>query len=174
MMQSALRKPVAAAALLLSAAAALMAQPALAHDHDGDGHDGWHHAAQGDERAPMIRELTPRPGERVGNQLRTTVSARFRDEASGVDPASVRLHIDGHDVTGSSRIDDDEVRFHNNLFPGRHVAEVVVRDRAGNTARRSWQFELVDREHERHDRYDHRDRFDRHDRDGDGRWDGQR
>jgi hypothetical protein len=175
-MHSTLRKPLAAAGLLLSCAAGLLAPPAMArdaqsvsqplaivaqapgrdHDHDGNdqdrhdhGHDrdGWRHALQRDERAPRIRDLTPLPGEHVGERQRMTVSARFTDEASGVDPASVRLRIDGRDVTSSSRIVADEVRFHNNLFPGRHVAEVIVRDRAGNTARRSWQFDVVDRRH---------------------------
>jgi hypothetical protein len=172
-MQSTLRKPFVTAGLLLSCAAALLAQPAMArdasvsqalavvaqapgrdHDHDHDGHaedrhehdrDGWRHALQRDERAPRIKDLTPLPGEHVGERQRMVVSARFSDEASGVDPASVHLRIDGRDVTSSSRILADEVRFHNNLFPGRHVAEVIVRDRAGNTARRSWQFNVVDR-----------------------------
>ncbi|MEJ8836386.1 hypothetical protein [Ramlibacter sp. AN1133] len=168
-MQSTLRKPFVAAGLLLSCAAALLAQPAIAReqqwvvqapapvapaivagDRDRDGHDGWRHGWRDgwrrDERAPSIVDLSPLPGERVGERYRMTVSARFADHASGVDPASVRLRIDGRDVTAASRVDDDEVRFHNNLFPGRHVAEVIVRDRAGNTARRSWQFDVVDRD----------------------------
>jgi hypothetical protein len=170
-MQSTLRQSLAAAALL--AGAALLAQPAFArgpdwvvvqapaavapasardHDHDRDGRgerdarEGWRHGAHRDERAPDIGDLTPLPGQRMGERLRMTVSARFSDDASGIDPASVRLHIDGRDVTSSARIEDDAVRFHNNLFPGRHVAEVIVRDRAGNTARRSWQFDVVDRD----------------------------
>lgn len=173
-MQSTLRKPFVAAGLLLSCAAALLAQPAFARDpqwvvqapapvaptvvyggdHDRDDHDGWRHGWRDgwrdgwrrDERAPSIIDLSPLPGERVGERYRMTVSARFADHFSGVDPASVRLRIDGRDVTAASRVDDDEVRFHNNLFPGRHVAEVIVRDRAGNTARRSWQFDVVDRD----------------------------
>jgi hypothetical protein len=167
-MQSTLRKPFAAAALLLCSGAALLAQPAFARDvqwvveapaavaadplreHDRDDHDGWRRGWRRDERAPRIVDLTPLPGERVGERRRTTVSARFADRASGVDLASVRLLIDGRDVTAVSRIDEDEVRFHNNLFPGRHVAEVIVRDRAGNTARRSWQFEVADHGHDRY------------------------
>jgi hypothetical protein len=177
-MQSRLRPSFAAAALLCSAAA-LLAQPSFARetqwvvqapapavapapaqaqlrDHDRDDRDGWHRGWRRDERAPRILELTPLPGERVGERHRMTVSARFADQASGIDPASVRLRIDGRDVTAASRIDGDEIRFHNNLFPGRHVAEVIVRDRAGNTARRSWQFRGAEGGRG-------------HDRDGDGR-----
>ena len=165
-MQSTLR-PSFAAATLLACAAALLGQPALARDahpvlqpvvfvdparsaenmrgHGGDDH-GWRHGWRRDESAPTILDLTPLPGERVGERHRTTVSARFADHASGVDPASVRLRLDGRDVTGGARVDDAEVHFRDDLSPGRHVAEVIVRDRAGNTARRSWQFDVVDRE----------------------------
>jgi len=170
-MQSTLRKPLAAAALLLSSAA-LLAQPALAREHivvpapaaaravvavnDHDAHErndwndhGWsgHSNWRNDNLPPLIGELTPLPGARTGDAHRTTVSAHFTDKASGVDPASVRLRIDGRDVTAFSRIDGDDVRFHNDLRPGRHVAEVTVRDRAGNAARRSWQFDVVDHDH---------------------------
>jgi hypothetical protein len=171
-MQSTLRKPFAAAALLCSAAA-LLAQPAFAdetrwvvqapavvapapvqlRDRDRDDaydHDGWRRGWRRDERAPSIIDLTPLPGERVGERYRMTVSARFADHFSGVDPASVRLRLDGRDVTAASRGDENEVRFHNNLFPGRHVAEVIVRDRAGNTARRSWQFDVAERGRDRY------------------------
>ena len=108
-------------------------------------HDARHEGTRRDGRAPDIVDLTPLPGERVGERYRMTVSARFNDDASGIDPASVRLRIDGQDVTGAARVGDDEVRLRDNLFPGRHVAEVIVRDRAGNTARRSWQFDVADR-----------------------------
>ena len=170
-MQSILRNPTLAAGLLLSCGAALLAQPAHARDQPWvvqapaaaapapgygnergwDEREGWRHGGwRRDERPPVIMDLTPLPGERVGERYRMTVSARFADRFSGVDPASVRLRIDGRDVTGAARVDEDEVRFHNNLFPGRHVAEVVVRDRAGNTARRSWQFQVADNEHRGH------------------------
>lgn len=169
-MQSTLRKPFAAALLLSSAA--LLAQPALAQgwrdhqeavqapavapatvyvqgDRDHD-RDGWRRGWRRDERAPVITSLTPVPGDRTGDRRRTEVSARFVDNFSGVDLASVRLRIDGRDMTSYARIDDDEVRIRENLAPGRHLAEVMVRDRAGNLARRAWQFDVVDRGHERY------------------------
>jgi hypothetical protein len=170
-MQSNLRKPLAAALLLSSAA--LFAQPAFARDfvvvqapavtpatvyvRDAQPHPeawrpGGRHRGEWrrDERPPTIGELTPVPGDRIGERRRTLVSARFTDRFSGVDPSSVRLRIDGRDVTAFARLFDDEIRVRENLFPGRHVAEVIVRDRAGNTARRSWQFDVIDG---REDRY---------------------
>lgn len=160
-MQSTLRKPFAAAVLL--SAAAVLAQPALAREHrvvvqapaaipavvvaqhDRD-RDEFRRGWRRDERAPVISALTPVPGDRMGDRRRTEVSARFSDNFSGIDVSSVRLRIDGRDVTSHARIDHDEVRIRENLSPGRHLAEVMVRDRAGNLARRSWQFVVVDRD----------------------------
>lgn len=178
-MKSTLRSRIAAAALLLSPAAAFVAQPAHAQLADAlpaliaqvivndaygrdsvyqrgydrsheRGYEGQRSGWRRDERAPDIMQLTPLPGDRTGGRNRTTVSARFIDKRSGVDPQSVRLRVDGRDVTHASRIDADEIRFRDELAPGRHVAEVIVRDRAGNTARRSWQFEVAG-----HDRRGH-------------------
>lgn len=98
-----------------------------------------------DERAPRIVDMTPEPGDRTSDERRTLVSARFVDRASGIDPASVRLRINGQDVTHAARIDEDEIRYRERLAPGRYVADLVVRDRAGNVARRSWQFDVADR-----------------------------
>jgi hypothetical protein len=138
-MQSTLRTSFAAAALV-ACTAGLLAQPAFARDHDG-WRDGWRR----DAVAPAIVDLTPQPGQGVdvgGNKL-MIVSARFTDHDSGIDTGSVRLRVDGIDVTGQSGVDEDEIRFMNRLVPGRHVAEVIVRDQAGNTARRSWQFDVA-------------------------------
>ena len=52
------------------------------------------------------------------------VTARFRDDRSGVNASSVRLHIDGHDVTGWSRVTDTDVSFRGDLREGRHHAEL--------------------------------------------------
>lgn len=98
-----------------------------------------------DERAPRIMDLTPEPGDVTSDERRTLVSARFVDRASGIDPRTVRLRINGQDVTHASRIDEDEIRYRERLAPGRYVAELFVRDRAGNVARRSWQFDVADR-----------------------------
>jgi hypothetical protein len=53
--------------------------------------------------------------------------------------------VDGRDVTRQARIDRDDIRYADDLRPGRHFAELVVRDRAGNVARQSWSFEVAGR-----------------------------
>jgi hypothetical protein len=47
-------------------------------------------------------------------------------------------------VTGDARISAEEVRFRDELADGRHTAELEVRDRAGNAARKAWSFDVVD------------------------------
>lgn len=99
-----------------------------------------------DHRPPLISDVTPANGDRVGDRRWTRISARLTDEGSGIDPASVVLRVDGQDVTYRTRIDGDELRFRDDLAPGRHVADLVVRDRAGNATRHSWTFSVVDRD----------------------------
>jgi hypothetical protein len=114
----------------------------------GPSYDGRGGYVQGrpqrDDRGPVIGQVTPSHGQRIDERGRTHIAARFGDDGSGVDPNSVRLLVDGRDVTGASRVQGDEIRYRENLAPGRHVAEVMVRDRAGNLSRRSWSFDVSD------------------------------
>ena len=149
-MQSTLRtKIAAAAALLLPVGAMLAAQPAAAQDRDDYGNWGyiqpWGHRDR-DRTAPEIYDVRPDQGERVGDRRFTRIGARFSDDRSGVDLRSVTLRVDGRDVTGRARIDGDDIRYAEDLRPGRHFAELLVRDRAGNVARRAWTFAVVDRD----------------------------
>jgi hypothetical protein len=61
---------------------------------------------------------------------------------SGIDAASVRLSVDGVDVTRNAEITADQVRWRENLGIGPHNAELVVRDRAGNSTRTAWSFRV--------------------------------
>lgn len=99
-----------------------------------------------DDRPPQISDLTPSNGDRVGARGWTRISARFSDAGSGVDPASVVLRIDGQDVTARARVNGDDIRYAEDLPRGRHVAELLVRDRAGNATRSAWSFNVVGRD----------------------------
>lgn len=96
-----------------------------------------------DERAPRVSHLTPANGGRVDERGRTLIQARLDDDRSGVDVGSVRLRVDGLDVTGSARITQDGVSYRERLADGQHRAELVVRDRAGNVNRTAWSFRVV-------------------------------
>jgi hypothetical protein len=143
-MQSTLRTKLAAAAIVLVPVGAMLAaQPAAAQGRDDFYRHGqrWEHR---DRNAPEIYSVTPDQGDRVGDRGWTRISARFSDDRSGVDQGSVTLRVDGRDVTGRARIDGDDIRYAEDLRPGRHTAELLVRDRAGNVARRGWSFAVVD------------------------------
>jgi hypothetical protein len=141
-----IRRSLAAATLLLAPAAFLVAQPAFAQQRAIVAQDaGWQQRQHfRDHRGPEITDVTPDHRDRVGERGRTRIAARFHDEGSGV--ATVRLRLDGRDVTGASRFDGNEIRYREDLAPGRHFAEVAVRDRAGNVSRRAWSFVVVDRD----------------------------
>jgi hypothetical protein len=123
-----------------------------------------------DERPPQVTDMTPLHGERVGEWRRTQIAARLSDEGSGIDVDSVRLRVDGRDVTDRARIGADEVRYRGDLGNGRHTAEITVRDRAGNVTRRAWSFDVVDHGPRDGDRQ----RDGEWHRDDDGRRDGRR
>ncbi|HVE52819.1 MAG TPA: hypothetical protein VNB23_05505, partial [Ramlibacter sp.] len=123
--------------------------------------------ARRDQHSPDITDLAPANGDRIGERGNTRISARLSDEGSGVDPSSVRVRLNGRDVSAEARVTDDRVVFRDDLEPGRYVAEVTVRDRAGNLTRKSWNFEVAERGRDR-DRYGDNDRGrdrDRADRD---------
>jgi hypothetical protein len=97
-----------------------------------------------DDSAPEISDLSPRNGEIVPSAGRTVVAAQFNDRGgSGVDPGSVRITLDGRDVTPSARVTADEFRYRSDLAPGRYRAEVTARDRAGNATTKSWTFDVA-------------------------------
>jgi hypothetical protein len=124
--------------------------------------------ARRDQESPDILDLMPANGERVGERGNTRVGARLADAGSGIDPDSVRLRINGRDVSADARVTDDRVVLREDLDPGRYTAEVTVRDKVGNLTRKSWNFEVVERGRDRDDR--DRDRVgdnDRRDRDRD-------
>jgi hypothetical protein len=99
-----------------------------------------------DTVAPVVSDLSPANGGRVGERGRVHISARVTDAGSGIDTKSVRLRIDGKDVSERARLRGDTVHFRDNLAPGRHTAELLVRDEAGNTTRQAWNFRVVDRD----------------------------
>lgn len=117
----------------------------------GNAGDGWGRVQTRDHHGPQVEVFAPSQGERGWTRL----VARVTDDASGFDPASVVLRIDGRDVTGRVRVNGDSIRYAENLYPGRHVAELMVRDRAGNATQRSWAFDVahVDRHYGVHSSY---------------------
>ena len=144
-MQSTLRSKLAAAAMLLVSLGAMFAAgPAAAEHRDGayDRGHGWgvQHDLRGDRRAPRIFDVTPDADATITTRGWTRILAHFQDDETGV--AAVSLSVDGRDVTGRARLNNGELRYAEDLLPGHHWAQLVVSDRAGNTARRTWTFSV--------------------------------
>jgi hypothetical protein len=97
-----------------------------------------------DERAPQVTEVSPANGQNLP-EGRVQISARLSDEGSGVDARSVRLRVNGRDVTDEARINAGEVQYRADLRPGRYTAEVMARDNAGNPVTRAWTFDVMAR-----------------------------
>ena len=95
-----------------------------------------------DDSAPQISDMTPGNGDRITERNNTRISARLSDEGTGIDPASVRLRLNGRDVTADARVNEDRVVFRDDLDPGRYTAELTVRDRAGNSSTKAWTFDV--------------------------------
>lgn len=153
-----LRSILSAAALAAAPAAALLVSMPAAAEHRAVVAQEYGYRHYRDQAPPQIIDVTPDQGERVDDRRRTRISARFADEGSGVQAAWLR--VDGRDVTSYARFDGDRIRYRDDLAPGRHVAEVIVRDNAGNVSRRAWSFRVVDRDrHDRHDRWGNEGRY---------------
>lgn len=96
-----------------------------------------------DERPPQISDMFPGNGDRITDRGRVPIRAHLSDEGSGIDPGSVRLRLNGRDVSSDTRVTGDEVRYRADLPPGRYTAELTVRDQAGNASTKSWTFDLA-------------------------------
>ena len=94
-----------------------------------------------DAQPPSIRNLQPKDGETVVATGPVSVSATFDDRGGvGVDPASIKVHVGGRDVTGNATVNKNFFTYRSELAPGRYVADVSAKDLAGNAVRSAWSF----------------------------------
>ena len=99
-----------------------------------------------DSAAPVI--APPAPAENTtGADLRPYFSGTFADapEGVGVDEKSVRLLVNGQDVSDKANITSGLFSYRpaQDLPAGRTTAQIVVRDKAGNESRQEWAFTLA-------------------------------
>ena len=98
----------------------------------------------GDNRPPVIANLSPREGDTVNAAGPTVVSGSFEDRGgTGVDPASVRILLSGRNVTPDAQVTAQSFTLRAALPTGRHTVDVTAKDRAGNAVRRSWSFDVA-------------------------------
>jgi hypothetical protein len=93
-------------------------------------------------RAPVITNLAPKNNETVAG-IAVSVSASFEDTGGGVDARSVKLVIDGQDVTRGASITPQFVTWRGDLRAGTHNVELTAADTAGNAVRQNWSFTMA-------------------------------
>lgn len=97
-----------------------------------------------DTTPPVVNGLRPVP-DASSVKPGATVSARLTDAGSGVDPATVRMLLDGADVSRAAKFSEGVVTLRpaTPLAKGVHQVEVSVKDRAGNTSNVArWRFSV--------------------------------
>jgi hypothetical protein len=93
-----------------------------------------------DTKAPVITVVAPAGGSYTCSL--PEVAASYSDGGSGIDPASVRISVDGIDVTSSASVTQTGITYApaSPIADGTHTASVTVSDNAGNTATATWSF----------------------------------
>ncbi|HBL29384.1 MAG TPA: hypothetical protein DD490_21340 [Acidobacteria bacterium] len=93
-----------------------------------------------DTTPPQVGGLVPADGSLVA--VAPGVAAAYSDEGSGVNPASVRLFIDGVDRTAEAQVTAAGLSWSPAaaLADGEHTARVYLQDLAGREAQATWRF----------------------------------
>ena len=96
-----------------------------------------------DGRPPQITSRYPLPGAQLAN-ARPNIAVHFIDSESGVNPASVRLLVNGQNVTGRASISDTSVTYNPEtpFRPGPVRVDLAAADRVKNILRVSWTFQV--------------------------------
>jgi hypothetical protein len=95
-----------------------------------------------DAKPPVLKNLFPRDGETVP-QGQISISGSFDDSGGlGVEPRSVRILVDGRDVTQNASVTPQFFTYRVSPPPGSHRVEVTAQDLAGNTMRQGWSFNV--------------------------------
>ncbi len=96
-----------------------------------------------DAKPPIVRNLAPSNNEVVAGSP-VSVSATFDDSGGvGVDQKSVKIRIDGQDVTRNASITPQFFTWRGELRPGGHQVEVTAADIVGNAVRQNWVFSVA-------------------------------
>jgi hypothetical protein len=98
-----------------------------------------------DNTPPVIFDQTPSDKSTVA-MARPMISAALSDgDGAGVDPGSVKVSIDGQDVTGQAQVKSSYVAYRpaSPLVTGNHGVVVTAADKLGNNAKSEWNFRVA-------------------------------
>ena len=97
-----------------------------------------------DAKPPTILDRLPEPNTRV-NSDRPNISAVFDDAGSGIWPPSMRLIVNGRDVSKEARVTANFVSYTPSqpLPPGETTIVLAIDDKATNEAKVEWKFDVL-------------------------------
>ena len=100
--------------------------------------------AKKDTIPPTIYDLTPQPNTTI-YETRPIISASYYDEGTGIDISSVRMMVDGEDVTALATVTENNISYTpaTDMEEGMHTVYVSVADRGGLIAEEEWTFEII-------------------------------
>jgi hypothetical protein len=93
--------------------------------------------------APLVRQAHP-DELHLDSGARPAIGANYGDVGSGIDLASVRLLIDGSDVTAQAEVGATAIEYRPKvaLADGTHFVTLRVSDLAGNASEAKWSFDV--------------------------------
>jgi hypothetical protein len=96
-----------------------------------------------DAKPPVLRNVLPKENDTVPPGA-VTIGATFDDSGGvGVDLKTVRILMDGRDVTPSAEITPQFFSYRVTPAPGAHQVQVNAQDLRGNAMRHSWSFTVA-------------------------------
>jgi hypothetical protein len=97
-----------------------------------------------DTRPPVIASRHPKPDARLPN-FRPNIAIDLVDLETGVNPATVRLLVNGRNVTAKASISETAIAYNPEtpFQPGAVRLQLTVADRARNTLRSEWTFQVA-------------------------------
>ena len=94
-------------------------------------------------KPPVLKNMLPKENEAIGPG-QTTVSATFDDSGGvAIDPKTVRILLDGRDVTQSAAVTPQFFTYRVAPAPGSHQVQVTAQDTAGHPLRYAWNFTVT-------------------------------
>jgi len=97
-----------------------------------------------DTRGPSITSRQPKPGATLTNG-RPNIVVNFLDPVSAVNPAAVRLVVNGQNVTARTSVSETFAAFNPEgpFSPGPVRVQLTATDKAGNAERVEWTFTIA-------------------------------
>ncbi len=98
-----------------------------------------------DNAGPRVIRITPAEGQVLENELQPEIAVHYADGA-GINPRTSILCLDGHNVSGHARFEEQAVYYRPSkpLPMGNHTVEVSLRDTLGNRTYRKSVFAISD------------------------------